>query len=157
VAVPRSAPFIRLSTRQAVSSYGSTHSLKRGRHDPATGPRAADAVQRGHVLRLGQACTRPAPVLPTRRWPAANAGTGCRHARLELERAEGRRREQERLEASRRQEDAYGYDDPEIRAASGPRLERDRLRAAAQEILRRAKAASRAAQAARRDEEVRLP
>jgi len=40
---------------------------------------------------------------------------------------------------------AYGSDDPEIRAVSSPRLERDRLRAAAQELLQRANAASRAA------------
>lgn len=50
---------------------------------------------------------------------------------------------------------AHDYDDPKIRAASSPRLERDKLRAAAQELLRRANAASRAAQAAWRDEEVR--
>lgn len=47
---------------------------------------------------------------------------------------------------------AYGYDDPDIRAASSPRLELDRLRAAAQELLRRADAASLAAQAARHEE-----
>ena len=52
---------------------------------------------------------------------------------------------------------AYGYDDPEIRAASSPRFERDRLRAAAQDLLRRGNAASRAAEAARREEEFRLP
>ena len=52
---------------------------------------------------------------------------------------------------------AYGHDDPEIRAASTPRLERDRVRAAAQELLRRADVASRAARAARHEEELRLP
>lgn len=52
---------------------------------------------------------------------------------------------------------AYGFDDPGIRAASSPRFERDRLRAVAKELLRRANTASRAAQAARRDEESRLP
>lgn len=51
---------------------------------------------------------------------------------------------------------AYSYDDPEIRAASGPRLELDRLRAAARELLRRADVASRAAQT-RHEEELRLP
>ena len=52
---------------------------------------------------------------------------------------------------------AYSYDDPEIRAVSSPRLELDRVRAAAQELLRRADVASRAARAARREEELRLP
>lgn len=52
---------------------------------------------------------------------------------------------------------AYRYDDPEIRAVSGPRLELDTLRAAACELLRRANLASRAARAARHEEELRLP
>lgn len=52
---------------------------------------------------------------------------------------------------------AYDYDDPEIRAVSSPRLERDRLRAAARELLRRADVASRAARAARHEEELPLP
>ena len=52
---------------------------------------------------------------------------------------------------------AYDYEDPDIRAASSPRLERDRLRASAWELLRRANAASRAARAARHEEELRLP
>jgi hypothetical protein len=52
---------------------------------------------------------------------------------------------------------AYSYDDPKIRAISSPRLELDRLRSAARELLRRADVASRAARAARRDEELRLP
>lgn len=52
---------------------------------------------------------------------------------------------------------AYGYDDPEIRAVSSPRLEADRLRAGARELLRRADVASRAARTARHDEELRLP
>ena len=51
---------------------------------------------------------------------------------------------------------AYSYDDPDIRAVSSPRLELDRLRGAARELLRRANVVSRAARAARRDEEPRL-
>jgi hypothetical protein len=48
---------------------------------------------------------------------------------------------------------AYDYDDPDIRAASNPRLELDRLRAAARELLRRADVASLAARTARHEEE----
>jgi len=51
---------------------------------------------------------------------------------------------------------AYGCDDPEVRAVCSPRLELDGLRAAARELLRRADAASRAAQA-RHEEELQLP
>jgi hypothetical protein len=40
---------------------------------------------------------------------------------------------------------AYDYESPDIRAVSSPRLERDRLRAAARELLQRADVASRAA------------
>lgn len=52
---------------------------------------------------------------------------------------------------------AYDYESPDIRAASGPRLERDRLRAAAWELLRRADVAARAARAERHQEELPLP
>jgi hypothetical protein len=51
---------------------------------------------------------------------------------------------------------AYSCDDPEIRVVSSPRLELDRLRAAARELLRMADIASRAAQAGH-EEELRLP
>lgn len=49
------------------------------------------------------------------------------------------------------------YESPDIREVSSPRLELDRLRAAARELLRRADVASRAARAARHEEELRLP
>jgi hypothetical protein len=49
---------------------------------------------------------------------------------------------------------ACSYDDPELRAASGPRPELDSLRAAARELLRMAEAA---AGAARPGEELTLP
>jgi hypothetical protein len=52
---------------------------------------------------------------------------------------------------------AYDSESPDIRAVSSPRLELDRLRAAARELLRRADVASRAARAARHEEELRLP
>jgi hypothetical protein len=52
---------------------------------------------------------------------------------------------------------AYDYESPDIRAVSGPRLERDGLRAAARELLQRADVASRAARAAQHQEELRLP
>jgi hypothetical protein len=45
---------------------------------------------------------------------------------------------------------AYGYESSDIREVCSPRLELDRLRAAARELLRRADVASRAAGAARR-------
>jgi hypothetical protein len=47
---------------------------------------------------------------------------------------------------------AYGYESPDTRAVFSLRLELDRLRAAAQELLRRADVASLAAQAARHEE-----
>ena len=47
---------------------------------------------------------------------------------------------------------AYHYEDPAIRAVSAPRLESDRLAAAARELLRRANEASRAARAAGHDQ-----
>jgi hypothetical protein len=52
---------------------------------------------------------------------------------------------------------AYDYESPDIGAVSSPRLELDRLRAAARELLRRADVASSAARAARHDEQLRLP
>ena len=52
---------------------------------------------------------------------------------------------------------AYSYDDPEIRAVSNPRLELEKLRAAARELLRMADVASRAARAARQKGELPLP
>jgi hypothetical protein len=52
---------------------------------------------------------------------------------------------------------AYDYESPDIRAVSSPRLELDGLRAAAWELLRRADVVSRAARAARHEEELRLP
>jgi hypothetical protein len=52
---------------------------------------------------------------------------------------------------------AYGYERSDIREASSPRLEFDRLRAAARELLRRADVASRATRAARHEDELRLP
>jgi hypothetical protein len=52
---------------------------------------------------------------------------------------------------------AYGYERSDIREVSSPRLELDGLRAAARELLRRADVASRAARAARHEEELRLP
>jgi hypothetical protein len=52
---------------------------------------------------------------------------------------------------------AYGYESPDIREVSGPRLELDRLRAAARELLRRADVASRGARAGRHEEEHPIP
>jgi hypothetical protein len=52
---------------------------------------------------------------------------------------------------------AYGYERSDIREASSPRLELDRLRAAARELLRRADEASRATRAARHEDELPLP
>jgi hypothetical protein len=52
---------------------------------------------------------------------------------------------------------AYGYERSDIREASSPRWERDRLRAAALELLRRADVASRATRAARQEDELPLP
>lgn len=53
---------------------------------------------------------------------------------------------------------AYDYEkNPDIRAASSPVLELERLRSAARELLRRADEASRAARTASHQEELRLP